>query len=143
MTEKGLGGIYKSGKSPIVGTLRYAESPTKAGLYVMNAPSQDAEVCTSFAAAGAQIIVFTTGRGTPTGFPGVPVLKVTGNNRTYITMSDDIDINAGLVMEGEVTLEQCGEAIYEELIAVVNGKRTKAEALGHDELFAIGRYEIY
>lgn len=143
VAEKALGGIYKSGSSQFIGTLAYAETPSENGLYLMNSPSHDGEVVTSMVAGGAQIVIFTTGRGTPTGFPLAPVIKVTGNSKTYRQMKDNIDINSGAVIDGEKTLEEAGIEIYDEIIAVANGKMTKAEALNHDELFVIGRYELY
>ena len=83
------------------------------------------------AAAGAQIICFTSGRGTPTGFPLVPVIKITGNDKTYRLLEDNIDINAGTVVTGTKKISEVGQEIYEEILAVANGKQTKAEAMGH------------
>lgn len=143
VSEKALGGIHKSGSSKFVGVLNYAERPCGTGLYLMAAAGTDCDIATSLAAGGAQIIAFTTGRGTPTGFPGVPVLKITGNSRTYHNMEDDIDFNAGAIIDGECTLEQAGSALYQEIMDIAAGKPTKAEITGHDELFGIGRYECY
>jgi len=143
VSEKALGGIHKSGSSKFVGVLDYAEQPAKKGLFLMAAAGGDSDIATSLVAGGAQIIAFTTGRGTPTGFPGVPVLKITGNSNTYHNMEDDLDFNAGQVIDGTLTLEQAGEGIYQEILAIGSGKPTKAEVTGHDELFAIGRYECY
>lgn len=143
VSEKALGGMFKSGTRPFVGTLEYSEAPTKHGLYLMNAEGQDGEVVTPMAAAGAQIICFTSGRGTPTGFPLVPVIKITGNDKTYRLLEDNIDINAGTVVTGTKKISEVGQEIYEEILAVANGKQTKAEAMGHGELFTIGRYEVY
>lgn len=102
-----------------------------------------AQVRVPMAAAGAQIICFTSGRGTPTGFPLVPVIKITGNDKTYRLLEDNIDINAGTVVTGTKKISEGGQEIYEEILAVANGKQTKAEAMGHGELFTIGRYEVY
>lgn len=146
VSEKALGGILKSGHRPFVGTLEYSERPDLdacPGLYLMNAEGQDGEVVTPMAAAGAQIICFTSGRGTPTGFPFVPVIKITGNDHTFHMMEDDIDINAGTFVTGEKTLAEVGEEIYEMIEAVANGRLTKPERDGHCELFTIGRYEMY
>lgn len=143
VSEKALGGIHKSGSSKFVGVLNYAERPQKNGLFLMKAASSDCDVATSLAAGGAQIICFVTGVGTPTGFPGVPVLKITGNSKTYHKMEDDIDINAGGVIDGECTFPEIGDKIYDEIYAIAEGKPTKAEILGHDELWAIGRHECY
>lgn len=143
VSEKALGGIHKSGSSPFVGVLNYAQRPEKTGLFLMKAASSDCDVVSSLVAGGAQIVCFVTGVGTPTGFPGVPVFKITGNSKTYWNMQDDIDLNAGGVIDGEVTMTQVGETIYQEVLAIANGKMTKAESLGHDELWAIGRHECY
>jgi len=143
VTEKALGGVLKSGTRQFVGTLEYSEQPKEKGLFLMNAEGQDGEAVTPMCAAGAQIIVFTSGRGTPTGFPIVPVIKITGNNKTFRNMEDNIDINAGTIITGEKTLEEVGQEIYDEICAVANGKVTKAEFLGHKELFTIGRWEVY
>lgn len=143
VSEKALGGIHKSGSSKFAGVLEYAQRPEKNGLFLMKAASSDCDVVSSLVAGGAQIICFVTGVGTPTGFPGVPVLKITGNSQTYRKMEDDIDINAGSVIDGEVSFPQMGEMIFDSIVAVANGQETKAESLGHDELWAIGRYECY
>lgn len=131
--EKSLGCIYKGGTAPITGVLDYGEIPDKKGLFVMDTPGQDIESITGMVAGGAQIVVFTTGRGTPTGCPIAPVIKVTGNPETFKTMIDNIDINAGTIIEGVNTVQGVGEEIFNEMIEVINGKLTKAEALKHRE----------
>ncbi len=143
VSEKALGGIHKSGSSRFTGVLEYAQRPTRSGLFLMYAASNDCDVVTSEVAGGAHIVAFVTGVGTPTGFPGVPVLKITGNTRTYRKMEDDIDINAGAVIDEGVSLEAMGDSIYHEILEVAGGKPTKAELLGHDELFGIGRFERF
>lgn len=145
VSEKALGGIHKSGNSQFVGVLNYGQRPEagKTGLYLMKAASSDCDVVSSLVAGGAQIVCFVTGVGTPTGFPGVPVFKITGNSKTYHMMEDDIDLNVGGVIDGEATMNQVSETIYQEVLAIAGGKLTKAESLGHDELWAIGRHECY
>lgn len=143
VSEKALGGIHKSGSSKFVGVLGYAERPKSTGLFLKEAASSDCNVVTSLVAGGAQIVCFTSGVGTPTGFPGVPVIKITGNSKTYQKMEDDLDINAGEVINGTLTLEEAGGVIYREILNVASGKPSKAEILGHDELFGIGRFELY
>jgi altronate dehydratase large subunit len=140
VVEKALGGIYKSGTMPISGVVEYAEKPAKAGgVYLMDSPGHDGEVVTGFVGAGAQVVVFTTGRGTPTGFPFVPVIKVTGNSFTYNKMEEHIDINTGTIISENVGIQTKGQEMFEFMIAVSSGQKTKAEILKHDELFCITR----
>ncbi|WP_261131625.1 UxaA family hydrolase [Bacillus sp. Marseille-Q3570] len=139
VVEKSLGSMKKSGNAPFSGVIRYGHQPSRKGLFLLDSPGHDGEVSTGQVAAGAQMILFPTGRGTPTGFPGVPVIKITGNNRTYEKMKENIDINAGEVLVGKKTLEQMGEEIYQEIVEVASGKQVKAEILGHDEQFCITR----
>lgn len=136
--EKSLGCIYKAGSSPIRGVVEYAEKPKDKGLWIMDTPGHDVQSVTGMVAGGAQVVLFTTGRGTPVGCPIAPVIKVTGNPKTYENMKDNIDINAGTIILGLETIEEVGMRIIEELFHVINGKATKAEALGHRE-FAITR----
>jgi altronate dehydratase large subunit len=139
--EKSLCGIQKGGSALFQDVIDYAECPVpgKKGLFLLDSPGHDGEVVTGEVAAGAQIIVFTSGRGTPTGFPFVPVVKVTGNAKTYEKMKENIDINAGDIITDGVTLEQKGTELLEYVLAVANGTQTKAEAFGHGELFCITR----
>lgn len=136
--EKSLGCIYKGGTRPINEVLPYAGRPRQAGLVIMDTPGHDIESITGMVAGGAQIIVFTTGRGTPTGCPIAPVIKVSGNTPTLNNMSDNIDLNAGTIIDGTETVAGVGHRIFEEILAVASGKQTKAEILGHRE-FAIYR----
>ncbi|MEL1135484.1 UxaA family hydrolase [Desulfitobacterium sp. THU1] len=137
--EKSLGCIYKAGHSTIQDILSYGEAPQGKGLYVMDTPGQDVESNTGMLAGGVQIIVFTTGRGTPTGTPIAPVIKVTGNGQTFKNMEDNIDLDLSAIISGEETIEQAGQRIFEEIIEVANGKLTKSESLGHQEF---GIYRI-
>lgn len=137
--EKSLGCIYKAGHAPIQGVLNYAETPKGKGLYIMDTPGQDIESITGMLAGGATVVIFTTGRGTPTGSPIAPVIKITANARTYKMMEDNLDLDASTIISGEETIEQVGHRIFEEIIAVANGRRTKAESLGHREF---GIYKI-
>jgi altronate dehydratase large subunit len=136
LEEKSLGAILKGGTSPIRQVVGYAERPGEKGLVIMDSPAHDAVCNTGMIAGGAQIIVFTTGRGTPLGAPTVPVLKVSSNSDLYRRMSDNIDMNAGTVLEGTATVEEIGEMLFQEIANVASGKLTKAEILGHGE-FAI------
>jgi altronate dehydratase large subunit len=137
IAEKSLGCITKGGSSPIREVLGYAQRPSKQGLVVMDTPGYDAESITGMAAAGAQAIIFTTGRGSPAGFPIAPVIKVSSNSEIYQSMSDDIDIDAGQVLNGK-TLDEVGEEILALLLQVARGERTKAE-INRQEIFAIAQ----
>jgi altronate dehydratase large subunit len=140
VVEKSLGGMKKSGTSgKFAEVFKSGDAPAKKGLLLMDGPGHDGEVTTGEVAAGAQIVCFPTGRGTPSGFPGVPVIKITGNPRTYDTMNENIDINAGKVLTGESSLEAMGLEVFAEILAVASGKLCKAEILGHDEQFCITR----
>ena len=110
----------------------------KKGLVIMDTPGNDPSSVAGMVAGGAQVVVFSTGRGTPTGNPIAPVIKITGNKLTFAKMSDNIDIDASPVIYGPQTLEEMGDVLMQELQDVANGKLTKAEALGFTEM-AIAR----
>lgn len=131
--EKSLGCIYKGGSRPIVEVLDYAQMPTKKGALIMDTPGFDVASVTAMVAGGCQVIIFTTGRGTPTGNIIAPVIKVTGNQKTYERMTDNIDFNAGVVIDGSMTIDECGEKLFDEMMEVCKGKITKAEAYGFNE----------
>lgn len=133
--EKSLGCMYKAGKAPFTGALSYSEilPIEKPGLYFMDSPGQDIDSITGMVAGGANVIVFSTGRGTPTGSPIAPVIKITGNDGTFHNMPDNIDVNAGRVFSEGATIPELGEETFRLMEEVINGKLTKAEALGHRE----------
>lgn len=133
--EKSLGCMHKAGKSPFLGALEYAEAvpAQKRGLYFMDTPGQDIDSITGMVAGGAQVIVFSTGRGTPTGCPIAPVVKVTGNTGTYERMRDNIDLNAGEIITSGVGLPEMGRTLFDKIADVCSGELTKAESLGHKE----------
>jgi altronate dehydratase large subunit len=131
--EKSLGCIFKGGTRPIQGVLGYGDIPDGKGCYIMDTPGQDIESMTGMVAGGANLVIFTTGRGTPTGFPIAPVIKVCANPDSYRRMKDNIDINASTIIEGTETIQEVGERIFEEMLKVINGKYTKAESLKHRE----------
>ncbi|MFQ5820397.1 MAG: UxaA family hydrolase [Candidatus Heimdallarchaeota archaeon] len=136
--EKSLGTIYKGGSAPIEDVLFYAQKPSKKGFFVMDSPGQDVESIVGMIAGGAQLIMFTTGRGSVTGSQLAPVIKITGNPRTFEKMQDDMDINVGTIITGQETLEEVGMRIFETIIHVASGELTKSEIHGHNE-FAIMR----
>ena len=136
--EKSLGCVYKGGTRPLVDVIGYAEKIMKKGLVYMDTPGNDIEQLTGMAAGGCHICVFTTGRGTPTGSAIVPTMKVASNTAMYKNMAGNMDINAGTIVDGDESIEQVGRRIFEEMIRVASGKRTKAEILGHND-FGIQR----
>jgi altronate dehydratase large subunit len=136
LAEKSLGAIHKGGTSPIKQVVEYAEKPSEKGLVIMDGPAHDVVGVTGLIAAGAQVIVFTTGLGTPVGSPIAPVIKVSSNSSIHHRWEDNIDLNAGAILDGEESLQSMGEWIFDEVIEVASGKLTKAEILGHTE-FAI------
>lgn len=146
IVEKALGGVYKGGTTPIVDVLSYATKPPKdkKGLFLMNYESHDGEVVTGEVGCGAQIVVFTTGRGNPTGHPLVPVIKVTGNYKTYAGMAENFDFDASGVISANDTIEEDGKKLFDYVMDVANGKvLTSAEKFGGTELFCIARCPGY
>ncbi|MCE5265891.1 MAG: UxaA family hydrolase [Deltaproteobacteria bacterium] len=138
VVEKALGGIYKAGTGPISGVVGYGEYPAAPGLYLLDCVGHDGEAVTGLVASGCQAVVFTTGRGTPTGFPGVPVIKITGNSETYRRMKFNLDFNAGGIVEG-APIAEVGAGLFDTVLRVASGEPARAELLGHDELFCITR----
>ncbi len=136
LEEKSLGAIRKGGTSPINEVIQFAQKPSQKGLVIMDGPAHDIVSNTGMIAAGAQLVAFTTGRGTPIGSPIAPVIKISSNSTLYNCMPDNMDINAGTLLDGEGMIESVGEEIFKELIEVASGKLTRAEMLGHCE-FAI------
>ena len=127
--EKSLGAIAKSGTRPISGVLDYTDRVTnEKGLWIKDSPGREMEILTGMALSGAQCMMFSTGRGAPQGFPIMPVLKICGNPITYARMVGDMDINAGAVLEGSLSIEQCGENVLQALIHTLSGGMTKCEA---------------
>lgn len=142
--EKSLGAYCKSGESKISGLIKPGDIPPKGGLYLLDVVpdgevrfgfpniSDNAEIV-ELIACGAHITLFSTGRGSVVGSAISPVIKVCANPDTYRRMSDDMDVNAGAILEGEATLDDVGREIFEQIQSVAKGGLSKSESLGHQE----------
>jgi altronate dehydratase large subunit len=137
--EKSLGATHKAGeRTRLEEVVGYAAPITKRGLTVMDTPGLDVESVTGMVGGGAQVVLFTTGLGTPTGNPIAPVVKITGNPRTAETMADNIDVDvSGIIFNGE-PLDDAAGRLFDAMIETCSGQPTAAERLGHRE-FAIHR----
>jgi altronate dehydratase large subunit len=131
--EKSLGAIIKGGSRPVQGMVDYAEEVRGKGLWLMDTPGYDIMSVVGMVAGGATLVIFTTGRGTPTGNPIAPVIKVTANPQTARKMRENIDFDASTVILGQETIEQAGERLFRLVIDVARGKPTRAELLGFRE----------
>lgn len=139
LEEKSLGCIHKGGHTIINEVYDYAKQlNTKEGLVIMDTPGNDPSSVAGMVAGGCQVVVFSTGRGTPTGNPIAPVIKITGNKVTFANMEDNIDVNASQIIYGKKTLEQMGDELLSMISDVSSGQQTKAEILGYFEM-AIAR----
>jgi altronate hydrolase/galactarate dehydratase len=127
--EKSLGAVAKGGSAPLAGVYLFAEPIDRKGFVFMDSPGYDPCSVTGQIASGANLIVFTTGRGSVSGYKPVPCIKVATNSEMYARMQDDMDINTGDVLEG-VTLEQKGQEMLETFIRVASGEQTRSESLG-------------
>jgi altronate dehydratase large subunit len=138
LEEKSLGAAKKAGSRPLQELVDYAEVPTKKGLVWMDTPGHDIEQLTGMVAGGAQIVLFTSGRGTPTGSPIAPTIKISTNSIMFERMNDNMDINAGTIIDGEETPKEVGRRILSEIALTCSGKKTKAEILKQND-FGIWR----
>jgi len=142
--EKSLGAYAKSGQSAISGIVKPGDVPIRSGLYLLDVVpdgeprfgfpniSDNAEIA-ELIACGSHVILFSTGRGSVVGSAISPVIKVCANPKTYKRMSDDMDVDAGRILEGRATLDEVGREVYDLILAVANGGKTKSEELGHQE----------
>ncbi len=128
--EKSLGAVAKSGSAPLTDVYKFAEKIDKKGFVFMDSPGFDPCSVTGQIASGANLIVFTTGRGSVSGFMPTPCIKVATNSEMYARMSDDMDINCGDIVSEGVTLADKGHDIFEMFIAIASGEQTKSEELG-------------
>jgi altronate hydrolase len=131
---KSAGAARKGGDSPVTGVLDYPEYATEPGLNLLCTPGSDVEAVTAQVGAGANVVLFTTGLGTPTGNPIAPVIKISTNSQLAQRMSDAIDIDTGAIIAGGESVEEAGERILELVIKTASGEqKTKAELLGQDD----------
>lgn len=130
---KSAGAAKKGGDSPVEDVLDYTEQVVKSGLNLLCTPGNDVESTTGLAGSGCNVILFTTGLGTPTGNPITPVVKVSSNTKLYKKMPDIIDFNSGEIIEGKATIQDMGEALLDHVIEVASGKQTKARLLKQDD----------
>ncbi|MEP7353740.1 MAG: altronate dehydratase family protein [Acidobacteriota bacterium] len=134
IVEKSLGAVAKGGTAILAEVVDYAERiPALPGLVFMNTPGYDPVSLTGLAAGGVNVIAFTTGRGSAIGFPTVPVLKISSNTSIYDRMRENIDVNAGGIMDGSATVSEVGQVIFDRLLEVASGTQTSSERLGHQE----------
>jgi altronate hydrolase len=144
LEEKSMGAYSKSGSSPISGLIKPGDIPPAGGLYLLDVVpdgeprfgfpniSDNAEII-ELIACGSHVILFTTGRGSVVGSAISPVIKVCANPETYRRLSEDMDVDAGRVLEGRATLDEVGQEILQQVIDVSSGKRSSSEELGHQE----------
>ena len=151
--EKSMGAFAKSGSRPIEGVIRVAEQPPHPGLWLLDSvPDEsfmqfgytnpnDTEGIMDLISAGAQIILFVTGRGSVIGSPIAPLIKITGNSKTFRNMEQDIDFDAGCVLDGRMTMDAAAAALAELVHSVAGGAMTKPEQLGHREYFIMYKHQ--
>jgi altronate dehydratase large subunit len=151
--EKSMGAFAKGGTRPIQGVVRVAEAPPAPGLWILDSvPDEhfmqfgytnpnDTEGLMDLIAAGSQIVLFITGRGSVIGSPIAPLIKVTGNSATYRALEEDMDFDAGRVLSGEISLAQAGLELAELVARVAAGEPSRPEALGHREYFIMYKHQ--
>jgi altronate hydrolase len=151
--EKSMGAFAKSGHRPIQGVIRVAQPPPGRGLWLLDSvPDEhymqfgytnpnDTEGIMDLIAAGSQIVLFVTGRGSVIGSPVAPLIKVTGNSRTFESLRDDMDFNAGRVLSGECTMEEAALELRDLITTVAAGAPSRPEVLGHREFFIMYKHQ--
>ncbi len=151
--EKSMGAFAKSGTRNIQGVIKVSQEPPGAGLWLMDSVPDahfmsfgytnpnDTEGIMDLISAGCQIVLFVTGRGSVIGSPIAPLIKITGNSHTFKRMADDIDFDAGAVLDGRMTMDQAAEALQNLVIKVAGGALSKPEALGHREYFVMYKHQ--
>ena len=131
--EKSLGAIAKGGTTPMVDVYEYAQPITAKGFVYMDTPGYDPVSATGQVAGGANLICFTTGRGSAYGCAPTPSLKLATNSALWAKQEDDMDINCGTVIDGSESVEQLGERIFQEMLAAASGRKTKSEQHGYGQ----------
>jgi altronate hydrolase/galactarate dehydratase len=129
--EKSLGAVAKGGNAPLTDVYLFAEEIKKHGFVFMDSPGYDPCSVTGQVASGANIVVFTTGRGSVSGYKPVPCIKLSTNTEMYQRMSEDMDLNCGDIISDGVSVEEKGREIFEQIIRVASGELSKSEALGY------------
>jgi len=151
--EKSMGAFTKSGERPIQGVIRVAQAPPRPGLWILDSVPDDhfmqfgytnpndTEGIMDLISAGSQIVLFVTGRGSVIGSPIAPLLKITGNAKTYERMAEDMDFNAGRVLTGELSLGNAADELLGLVADTAEGAQTRPEALGHREYFVMYKHQ--
>ena len=129
--EKSLGAVAKGGSSSLNDVLEYAQPRQRSGFNFMDSPGYDPASVTGQIASGANMVCFTTGRGSVSGFKPAPCLKLATNTRMFEAMHEDMDINCGTIVDGAASVESVGREIFEHIIAVASGKLSASETLGY------------
>ncbi len=138
LEEKSLGAVKKSGSAPVTGVLDYSEIPSSNGHFMMIGPGYDIESVSGLVSSGCNLVLFTTGRGTPAGNIVSPVIKITANKNTYELMDDFIDFNCSKILDGEETIDNSADRLKEHILSIANGRKTLSELNDQDD-FAIYR----
>jgi altronate hydrolase len=128
--EKALGAVVKAGSTDVMEVYKYAEPVAVPGLVFMDTPGYDPVAVTGQVAGGANLICFTTGRGSVSGCKPAPSLKLASNSPMYQRLTDDMDINCGTILDSDATVEEVGETIFQRILATASGEKTKSEQLG-------------
>jgi altronate hydrolase len=151
--EKSMGAFAKSGERPIQGVLRVSQQPPNPGLWLLDSVPDnffmqfgytnpnDTEGIMDLISTGAQIVLFVTGRGSVIGSPIAPLIKITGNSRTFARMEQDMDFDAGRILNGQLALTEAAEELADLVQLVAQGQPTKPEALGHREYFLMYKHQ--
>lgn len=151
--DKSMGAFVKGGTRPIQGVVKVGEQPPDRGLWILDSvPDEhfmqfgytnpnDTEGLMDLIAAGSQIILFVTGRGSVIGAPISPLVKITGNKKTFQRMEDDMDFNASRVLTGEIDMDGASDELLEFIVNIASGKMSKSEALGHREYFIMYKHQ--